>query len=43
MGTGGIILRAEKGVRMPGRITEMTPSNRPGIPSGAVIGAMLIA
>jgi len=28
---------------MPGRITEMTPSNRPGALSGAVVGAMLMA
>src|SRR5499426_3395948 len=30
-------------VRMPGRITEMTLSNRPGALSGAVVGAMLMA
>src|SRR5262249_6052370 len=28
---------------MPGRITDMTPSNRPGILSGATVGVMLMA
>src|SRR5215831_17069163 len=28
---------------MPGRITDMTPSNRPGILSGATVGVMLTA
>ncbi|HEY7183856.1 MAG TPA: molybdopterin-dependent oxidoreductase [Blastocatellia bacterium] len=28
---------------MPGRITDMTPSNRPGILSGAAVGVMLMA
>src|SRR5262245_47168324 len=28
---------------MPGRITDMTPSNRPGILSGAMVGVMLMA
>src|SRR5262245_42649244 len=32
-----------EGVRMPGRITEMTLSNRPGALSGAMVGAMLMA
>jgi len=28
---------------MPERITDMTPSNRPGILSGAAVGVMLMA